>query len=162
MLKEKEHLGREIFVAGYDGDLESGELGMFDSISDLNNFLSSMSPVSETNLTVLHGILTSAEYIPEDIGAGAHVVVVDPRDEDNGCVYEFIGSDADGLVKIIEELMSETHKDLGDLTIDNIFILYGYEMSMCYAVNEEEVDEQAIEDSQKIAESANKMREKIS
>lgn len=161
MAKDKEHIGNEVFVAGFDGDVEVGELAMFDSIFDLNEHLTSMSPISETNLTVVHGILTSAECIPEDIGRGVYVIVVDPDDDGNGCIHEFTSEDPDSLARVIEENLSKKHSELGDLTIDNIFILYGYEMSMCYAVSEDEVDEATIEASQKIADVANEMREKI-
>jgi len=162
MAKEREHIGQEIFVAGYDGDQEVGELAMFDSVCDLNEHLSNMNPVSETNLTVVHGILTSAEYIPEGPGRGVYVIVVDPLDKDNGCIYEFTNGDPDDLADLIEgSILKNKHSELGSLTIDNIFILYGYEVSMCYAVNEDEVDDEIIETSQKIADGANEMREKI-
>lgn len=162
MAKEKKHLGSEIFIAGYDGDQEVGELFMCDSLSDLNDHLSIMNPISEANLTVVHGILTSAEYIPEDIGRGVYVIVVDPNDDGSGCIFEFTSANPDGLAELIEENLSEPHCELSSgLTIDNIFILYGYEANMCYAVSEDEVDEGVIETSQKIADAANEMEEKI-
>lgn len=159
--KEREHTGKEIFIAGYDGDVEVGELAMFDSISDLNDYLSNMSPVSETNLTIIHGILTSAEYIPENIGHGVYVIAVDPEDDVNGCIYEFTSKDPDALASLIEETLSAHHNELGDLSIDNVFILYGYEMSTCYAVNEEEVDEAELENCQKIVDVVNEMKERV-
>lgn len=161
MAEEKEHLGKELFIAGYDGDMEVGELTMFDSLSELKEYLSNMSPVSEGNLTALHGILTSAECIPEDLGRGVYVIVVDANDEENGCLHEFTSGDPDGLAELIEEIVSAKHKELGDLTIDNVFLLFGYELNMCLSISGDEIDEQVIEDSQKVADVANEMRKKL-
>lgn len=157
----RNYIGKSVFIVGYDGDVEIGDIDAFETIEALNEHLSSLSPISETNLTVLHGILTSSECIPEDIGLGVYLVVTESEEVDTGCVFEVSSGMQESLTELIEEVLSGDKDGFVDTAIDNVFVLYGYEMSMCYAVNKDQIDDKTLEESQEIADVANKMKENI-
>lgn len=159
--KIKNYVGKTVFIVGYDGDCETGNIDAFETLEYLNAYLSQLSPISEVNLTVVHGILVPAEYIPEDIGLGVYLVVTDPEEVGDGCIFEVSSGEQRSLTDLIEETLEGYKDGLPKVTIDDLFVLYGYEMSMCYAVNKDQVDEEMLECSQKVADVANKMRENI-
>jgi len=145
------HVGREVFIVGVDGEQEEdGEISCFESLSELNDHLSGLSPVSEDNLIVLHGVLAPAEYIPPDVGRGAFVVVADPADDIGGSILNLEDSNIENLASTIEKLLSHLSPYDG-LEIDNVFVLYGYELNLGFCVREDEIDEEIFDQSEKVA-----------
>jgi hypothetical protein len=162
----RKKIGKEVFVVGTDGDVETGDIDVFDTVEELNEHLSRLNPIAESNITVIHGILTSAEYIPDDIGHGAFVIALDPGDPDTGAIFEVMETDPSKLADIVEDLVTNeggsiytAANELGTVTIEDVFIIYGYELTLGYSVSEDEVDEGIIEECKEIADVANKTAE---
>jgi hypothetical protein len=154
------HIGREVYIAGLDGDLDTGELGCFDSLSELNDHLSSLNPVSDDNIIVVHGVLTQAEYIPPNIGRSAFIVIADPKDSAGGAIINIEDCNMGNLVSNIENLFGDSDTPFEGLEIDNVFILYGYELNLGFCVREDQVDERIFDECEEVAMVAEEMRKR--
>jgi len=154
------HIGREVFIVGLDGDLDTGEIGCFDSLNELNEYISSLSPVSEDNLVAVHGVLTQAEYIPPDIGRSAFIIVADPQDSAGGAIINLEDTRMENLISGIENLFGDNDSPYEGLEIDNVFILYGYELNLGFCVREDQVDESIFDECEKVATVAEEMRKR--
>ena len=160
MYDNKHYVGKEVFIVGLDGDLESGDIEITESLSTLNIRLSMMNPIAESNLTVVHGILTMADYIPDKIGRSAYVIALHPLDIGTGAIFEVNNNSPEGLASLVETVVNDS--DISEhMDIEDVFILYGYELRLGYSIREDEVDEQLVEDCQEVADEANKMKERI-
>lgn len=151
--------GKSVFVVGTDALKDTGELAVYESFTDLNEHLKMLSPSSEPDILVLHGVLTSANYIPGEIGRHIYVLVQDPQDREAGCIYETECSrDINLLSEVISDTVAGNDCPCDNVTIDNVFILYGYELNTGYSVHEDEIDEEVIETCQNITEPVKEMR----
>jgi len=147
-------IGDECFLVGYAGENDSGELSAYESIDDLMDCLKQSNPLTEANLMVVHGILTEARVLPKDFKDrhnNIYIVVTDPNDIEAGAIWhsEAVG-DLDSLAAEIEFLI-HSKKPYNHLTIEDIYILYGYELELGYSVNEDNIDEEIIEGCKEIA-----------
>lgn len=150
--------GEAVFVIGTEVLHDVGELVIYESFPELNEHLKLLSPFSEPNILVLHGILTSANYIPGEIGRHIYLLVQDPEDEEAGCIYETeCRADINLLSGLISDIIAGNDCPYDNAAIDNIFILYGYELNTAYSVHEDEIDEEAIETCQKTAKQVKKV-----
>jgi len=159
-----ESLGQEVFLVGLDGALESGDLTIFPTLDSLEEHIAELSPAVETNLVVLHGVLATAECIPDRsyrLFGGPYIIVLSPSEVDTGCIYE---TDSDVSSKILAEkiegiLESEADGEFEGLSIENILILYGYELDLGFRIQSDSVDEERIEACRDLAKCANDMKE---
>lgn len=152
--------GKEVFLAGIDGDLEdNGEMAVFGSFLELNDYISILSPLTEPNLVVIHGILTSARYIPSEPYKNAYIVVKSPTEFGSGCMYETNELNADEMSKEVENLFTiDSQCPYNDITIDDIYILYGYELNLGFSISPDEIDLEAINSCEEVALVAKEMR----
>lgn len=151
--------GESVFVIGADALKDTGELAVYESFTDLNEHLEMLSPSSEPDILVLHGVLTSANYIPGEIGRHIYILVQDPEDRECGCIYETdCRGDIDLLSTVVLDTIAGDDCLYDNVTIGDVFILYGYELNTGYSVHEDEIDEEVIETCQNIAEPVKEMR----
>jgi len=154
------YIGHEIFIVGVDGDLEQGEIACFYSLAELNAHLSDLSPVSENNLIVAHGVLTQAEFIPQDVGRGAFIVVADPSDAAGGFILTVEDCHIERIASMIENLFEDLDGPYDELAIDNVFVMYGYELDLRFCINEDGVDEEMLDSCEEVAAKAEEIRKR--
>lgn len=151
--------GKSVFVIGVDALQDAGELAVYESFTELNEHLKMLSPSSDPDILVLHGVLTSASYIPGEIGRHIYVLVQDPADKEAGCIYETeCHKDINLLSSVVSDTIAGNDCPCDNVTIDDVFILYGYELNTGYSAPEDEIDEEVIEICQNIAEPVREMR----
>ena len=154
--------GDECFIAGPDGEVDSGELTAYESIDELLLYLKQTNPITEQNLLVIHGALTEATALPEDFkdrSNNIYIIVTDPGDIEAGAIWHSeCGGDVDALAAEIEHLINNK-KPYDKLGIEDVFIMYGYELELGLCVNEDDVDEEIITGCKEIAEEATKLAE---
>lgn len=139
-----DHLFKEVFVVGIDHiTASSGELAVYRSFEDLINYLSTKSIAVNSDLRALHGVLTSGKAIPQDFcGRQAFILIVDPESDNHGILIDSDSEDdCKGLAAEIEKLLANEEIAANFVEIDNVYILYGYEMNITLSVNEEDIDE---------------------
>lgn len=141
---------QEIYLLGSDGMSDTGELSAYDCdfFSSLKEHLTLISPMTEPSLIALHGVLTSARSIPAEIpDVSVWIILQDSNDLDDGCVIEASPEGGpDVIAKEIEALLENQDCPVDNLTIDDIFLLYGYELNLGYGVNEEEIDDERLKE----------------
>lgn len=155
-------LEEDIFLLASDEDEEIGPIHMFNNIDDVEAHLARLNPIIDSNMRLLHGVLTSAEFLPSSFhGKSAYVVCTDPDESSDAMVIE---SGALGPKELADELEQFLNGGGGVFAtipdIDDIFIFYGYEISTCLAPVLEDMDDEAIETCKLIAEEATAIMER--
>jgi len=155
------HLYKEVYIVGADSALSiSGELTVCSSFESLLEHLKTKNISINSDLRVLHGVLTSAKSIPKDFkDKQAFLLLEDPDSKDHGIVRD---ADADSCEELAAEIM--TVLDSEEIAsfffeIENVYILYGYELSLTMSVDEGDLDEDIIETCIEVAEEARKLNE---
>lgn len=161
MKKLKEFNGEEVYVIIGDEDEDVSELFVTTNWGDLIHELASKTPDVDSGIRVFHGVLYSAEFLPNSFhGKSAFVLIQDPADLTRGCLVESCSDSPKevsvDLTNVIDMGGGGAFTDM--VEIDDIFILYGYQLNLCITVSEEEVDEEIIAAGEKIVEEIEAMR----
>lgn len=154
-------LYEEVYIAGVDTAITpSGELVVCSSYEQLLSYLKTKNISICSDLRVIHGILTSAISIPRDLkNQQVFIVVIDQENHSHGVMLD--SESDDDYKKLAYEIRSllkgnESVKFL--YGIDQIFILYGYELSIVMSVDEDDIETgDTIETCKSIADVAEKL-----
>lgn len=156
-------IGEEVFVSGFKtkGVKEATIFGPFD-IFDLHVELSDHLEeifVNDGIISAFHGVITPASVLPTDIGIlGAYVIA---RDKDMACIIEASTENTlEDIMDIIQNLANggESQK-YEEIDIDNIYVLYGYELDVMFTTSEDEIDESAIAGCLALYDNLSKLKE---
>lgn len=165
----EDNCNKEIFLA-YSGEENNNQHGSSVEVFTTTELLAlvehlkKMTPSLDHDTIVLHGVLTKASSIPKNLrGKKAFILLEDIYTADNALVLEAeVHSDKE-LAKKINNLIDEKYKHLApfpwknypiSITIEDVYIFYGYEVSVILSLDEEELDEEIIEACKKIAKDA--------
>jgi hypothetical protein len=138
------YLYEEVYVVGVDHITSaSGELTVCRGLESLLVHLGTKVIGVNSDLRVLHGVLTSAKAIPKDTcGKQAFILLADPDDKGSGSVIDSSADDnCEELAAEIESLLSSEEVAPSFIEIDNAFILYGYEINIILSIDEEDIDD---------------------
>lgn len=155
-----DHLYKEVFVVGVDNITStSGELTVCKSFEKMIEHLGTKSVGVNSDLRALHGVLTSAKAIPKDMcGRQAFILLTDPENSGFGIL---IDSDSDNdcseLAAEVEKLLSAEEMSESFAEIDNVYILYGYEVNIILSVDEDEVDVELIDSCMDVSDRAKEL-----
>lgn len=143
-------IGKEVFVVGPEEDEVEGELMVFTELPDLLEYLISKSTGLESEIRVLHGVVTAAETIPQELdfkNIDVYILIDDNVVAEKGVIMSFEDSSAEDLAAIVEDLVLSGGMipTLAPQNIDNIMLLYGYELYIGLAINPAEIKEDKIE-----------------
>ena len=159
-----EMLGKEVFVLASDETYHaatcvSRQFFIFDSIEDLRDKLSEISANEADDLKLVHGVLSSASVLPLDFDdRTAYVIVANPL-EDEDC---FLVEGGDTTKHIEEEVTDVMKFGIGDFFhagIEDVFVLYGYEIPIGLGVPDDELDEEIIDSCLKVAHDVNELEQ---
>jgi hypothetical protein len=145
-ITKKSLLNRQIYLVGANGDLDTGETFIYDDFNDLNQHLALCSPDLEPDLMVIHGIITPASYLPPNPGRFVYLLVQDPEHAQYGAIYEIECNSVYDLCKKIEEVVTEGCSHYKNISIDDVFVVYGYGMNLGYVVLPEEIEEENLQE----------------
>lgn len=153
----------EVFVVGIDVSTAlSGPLNIFKSYEEVLDHLNNLNPVIDSDTKVLHGILTSAEVLPSSFNnSQPFIIIKDPNDDEIGSIIEI---EDDNNVEDLADKITGLIVWAGNIEIsctpeiDNIFVLYGYEVDMVLSITEDNMDEQQIEEGKEILNSIKKIK----
>jgi len=130
----------------------------------LVEYLKRLTPSLDHDTVVLHGVLTKASSIPKNLrGKKAYIILEDIYTADQALVVE-AGTPSDKeLAEKINAIIDGNDKHFSpvpwrgytiDTDIDDVYILYGYEVSVILSLDEEELDDEIIDTCKKIAKDA--------
>ena len=152
----------EVFIVTGSEEEETSELFVTNNRTSLDEHLILKNPAVDEDVRVFHGVLTTAEFLPSDFkGRSVFIVCVAPDKMDRGCVVEG-GATPSEVAKEIEAIILSTSPfTFGDLDIDSIYILYGYQLELGLSVNEDEIDEEYIFACQDIADETTEVEDEL-
>ena len=138
-------IGGEVFVVNGDEDNEYSDLFVTDQRVTLDEHLAAINPKITEGLRCFHGILQKASYLPVSFkGKSIFIVCVVQDQLGKGIVVEGADSPAE-LAKELETLIgAESPFVHGSIEIDNIYLLYGYQLDLGYTINDDDIDEEHI------------------
>lgn len=159
----KDYLGEEVYTLSRS-PLTSvvGPLEIFKNTHDVQEYLQANTVVEEGELRLMHGILSTALSIPKSIPAPLEIFILLPNaySKDQGIMVEVknleileetINAITQNLIKI--DKLSEIESTLVDIDtqkIEDIYIIYGYEINLYFQFDEEETDEQMVDSAKEV------------
>lgn len=156
----KNCVDEEVFVTVVEENGDEYSVEAFDSVEDMNKSLNGMHPELSDEIKAYHGVLTSAKYIPKNINKKitARIIVTNPRDESESIVYGDEEDDVEELAESIETLITDNlQSPYEDITIDEVSILYGYELDLGFNVDLDSLDEESSDKCKKLVEEVNRI-----
>lgn len=147
------YIGKEVFIVVDGEDEEDSDINVLENIEDLTTHLMSLNIIIDSDTRVIHGILTSGEFLPSNLHKkSAYIICLNPNNDSSGFVSESGCADSSELAQEIETLVFHGFPATGmDISMDNIYILYGYQLETYISINMEEIDSEAIDTCKKIS-----------
>jgi hypothetical protein len=141
-----QYIGKEVFLVVGSEDDDIGDINVLENWGDLVEFLKKLTPTVDPETRVFHGILTPGEFIPSSFhGKSAFIICIEPYADSKGNVIESTGESPMGLAEEIVNIMSIGGPVSGmKINIEDIYVLYGYQLETCLSVDDDDVDEEII------------------
>jgi hypothetical protein len=141
-----QYIGKEVFIVIGSEDDETGDINAFEDWGSLMEFLKKLTPTVDPETRVFHGILTPGEFIPSSFhGKSAFIVCIEPCEDSKGNIIESTGESPTGLAEEIVNIMNIGGPASGmKINIEDIYVLYGYQLETCLSVDDDDIDEEII------------------
>jgi hypothetical protein len=155
-------LYEEVYVVGVDTTTTpSGELTVCSSYEQLITHLKTKNISICSDLRTLHGVLTSAKSIPKELkNQQPFIIAVNQENYSHGIILDSESDNYEELGYEIESLLKGNEVANFLFGMDQIFILYGYELTIVMSVDEDDInDDDTINKCKEIAEAAKKLDE---
>lgn len=149
----KKYRNKEVFIVYNEEDYTEGlllKMYITSELMELIDHINKLTPSLDFDVKILHGILTSASVLPKNLrGRTAFILAESDNILNRVLISESVAQSDEDLATDIDSLL--VHNGfVNALNIENIYILYGYEISIMLSLNEEEIDEEIIDTCQKI------------
>lgn len=149
----KNSCNKEIFLVYNDEKNDEGipvKICIMFEFMDLIDHLKKLIPNIDCETKILHGVLTQAFNLPKNLRGKTAFIII--NSSSNALIMETDStSDKDLALTITSILTNNNPNFIPPLKIENIYILYGYEITTVLSLDEEEIDEEIINTCQKIA-----------
>ena len=158
-------VGKEVFVVAPEEDTIT-EISFYLDVMSVNEHLICLAPTDEPEIKVFHGILARADTIPSDLKDKKCYVIMMSAAYANSTIQGLIflsecDDDSDVLARDIEEAVGESRGgSIFNTSIDDIYILYGYEASTGICLNVESLENEEVEACKTIVSEAEELRTK--
>jgi len=134
------YLHKEIILITTNTNLtaESNQdpLEIFTDVTDANLYLQEEEDEEIEKLVAYHGILARAHTIPKWIGLDPPFLVIeDIGATGTGIIVETNARSSEEVSEEVEKIFKDRDLASFGFTIDDVFILYGYEVSIAYSTN---------------------------
>jgi hypothetical protein len=119
-----------------------------------------LTPGLDDGYKILHGVLVAAEYLPSNLkGRAIYIIFQDPVDESKALVYESTAGTPEALAKEIEKCLDNPVIFGPLLEIEHVFLMIGYEIQLCFAINFDDVDDERVYRCQQLADEIENVRD---
>ena len=157
MSQLKDNCNKEIFIVYNEEENNnrySTEIYITSEFMELTEYIRKLVPSLDFGTKILHGILTSATILPKNLKGKTPFIIVDSVSIlDHASISESNAQSDEDLVEAINLLLHDNKTK-----IEDIYILYGYEISTVLALNDEELDDEIIDACQKIVNNINTIK----
>lgn len=158
MSKLRDNCNKEIFLVYNDEKNDENiplEICIISEFTKLLDHLKELTPSIDSGTRILHGILTKAFNLPKNLRGKTAFIIVNSSNSNQAMVIETDANSDKDLSSVIISILSYNRLNfVGSLEIEDVYILYGYEISTMLSLDEEEVDEETINTCQKIVNDA--------
>lgn len=139
-----------------------GPIEFFDSVMDVTGYLDSYSVASEGELRLLNGVVANVLSIPKSIPNSLEIMLLLPHaySTDNGIIVEIktlqqLEEAITSIVKDVIEIdesseLSQALIEINTQKIEDIYVLYGYEIELYYHFDPMEQDEEMVDSAEKV------------
>jgi hypothetical protein len=147
----KNLVGEEVFIVT-SSEEEEGEIFASNSMLGAIDFMRNLNPAVDSDTRVFHGILSSAEILPGSFKSkSVFIIFINPEEVDSGYVTEFGGDTPEELADEIESMVENSGLLFSNtVCIDDMLILYGYQLQTSLCIDEDGIDEEVIYTCRKI------------
>jgi len=146
----KKLIGKEVVViAGDDGAFT--KINIYENMVDAGELLKMKDLEEHYDIKAYHGILAASNALPSRLdGKDCYVIVVSKTFYSSrglrGYVYSVeTDDDVELLATEIENIIKGTTPHIYSLSIDDIYVLYGYRLQLGLCINDDLFDEEAME-----------------
>lgn len=152
-------VGQEIFVVASEESFHNvhasqREFHVFDNVEELQEKMGELDVNDADEYRVIHGVLTHAAALPTDLkDRTAFVLVIDEADEENGYMVE-AGDTVEHVEDSVKDIIENGIGHLYDAEIEQVFVVYGYELTITLSINEDDLDEEVLDACHRVAEAA--------
>ena len=151
-------VNKEIFLSydEDDNDAYQSEIYVTEEFMELTEHMGTLSTQMDSSTKVLHGVLTKAHTIPENLRGKRAFIIIESSNTGNYALIidTDIASSSKELAKTVSTSLSDRSHFEDDLDIEKVYILYGYEITTILSIDEEDMDEEIIDTCKKIAKDA--------
>ena len=153
MSQLKKYRNKEVFIVYNEDDYAEGlllKMYITSELMELVDHINRLTPSLDFDVKILHGILTNASILPKNLrGRSVFILAEDDNILNRALISESAAQSDEDLAADVDSLLAY-NGFINALDVENIYILYGYEISTMLSVNEEELDEEIIDTCQKI------------
>jgi len=173
----KDNIGKEVYIVGYNAlamNFGKSKLQVFYDFAAAQKFLARDTAANYADISLIHGVLTKAICIPEKIDACLDIFVIIPEANFEKDSYIVKCTDLDHLQNTIIKVTSENGdiaypseddfirdrnyeedcdislSDTDQKDIEDLYILYGYEIELFFSFDESTLDEMLVDESKKL------------
>lgn len=140
-------------------NLSFGNIFINNYVVEIASYAADCKLNDDKNMGAIHGIIQPATYIPEDIvDIQVYVLVSDETGQFAATLPMSEGTTADTLANTISSLVSGFDGDL-PIPIEQIFIVYGYELPVRLLVDEDDADDEKFEQCKRASAAAAGIKE---
>ena len=152
-------LGEECFVLGNEeGTSHFDNIEAFSEMDEIQAALDKLNVIEEESKMILYGTLMEATILPSDLhGKDAYIIVVDQY-EDYGIIASVTTGKVEDLAKTIEDFITPSPTDQLQPDIEDIFVLYGQEITVVGRIRADDIDEEVSDTCNKITAEVESMR----
>ena len=151
----KDNCNKEIFLV-YNEEKNDNDIPVkveiISEFMELVEHVKSLIYSIDSGTKILHGLLTRAFSLPKNLkGKSAYIIINNGYNTDRVLIMESGAQSDKDLADTIDALLAyNTTGFTVPLKLENMYIFYGYELSITLSLDEEEVDEEAIDVCQEI------------
>lgn len=152
----------EVFLITVNEDIDdvSTEVFIFQNLEVCNFKLSELSwaNLDDDNIRTYHGVLTSANFIPENFkGCTPYIIIKNPEGRhtailENECVFEKTAADSHTVATRIQKLLDEDELFISSNylqqlvpSIEDVKIFFGQRQHPIFQIAEENLDEEVMD-----------------
>ncbi len=165
MVKLEDSIGKTCYLTGYliqAENYDDARFTLFEHKTYVKSWIKKKEATSLGDISLLHGVITRASSIPNEVADDLDIFVLIPQANIELDSFVIQCSDLIQLQKIVSALITRNvaFEDLEDLIddletidlqdIENLYILYGYEVELTYAFESDSIDEDLINDAKKL------------
>lgn len=156
-----EFIGQEVFIVTSGEEEDEGKIFACLDIYEVIEYMKLLNPDTDSGTRVFHGILESAEVLPKNLrNKSVFLMFLNPVDGERGYVAESGSATPSELALEIETSMAfgvEVFRE--EPSIEDVLILYGYQLETCLSVRDDDLDEEVIYTCKKISEDIEELKE---